>query len=105
MEPRDLSAHSVYRAGRGIEEVARDLGLDPADLVKLSSNENPFGPSPAAIEAIESAAPRPHTPTSATPSPSSGQSTPSRCGSAPAATASSTTSAGPSSNRATAFWS
>jgi len=32
--------------------VARELGLDPDDLVKLSSNENPFGPSPAAAEAI-----------------------------------------------------
>jgi len=61
MEPRDLSSHAVYRAGRGIEEVARDLGLDPGDLVKLSSNENPFGPSPAAVEAIESAAPTAHT--------------------------------------------
>jgi len=52
MQPRDLSAHTVYRAGRGIEEVARELGLDPEDLVKLSSNENPFGPSPKAVDAI-----------------------------------------------------
>ncbi|MFB6083031.1 MAG: histidinol-phosphate transaminase [Halorientalis sp.] len=52
MEPRDLSDHSVYRAGRGIEEVARDLGLDPGDLVKLSSNENALGPSPKAAAAI-----------------------------------------------------
>ena len=52
MEPRDLSDHSVYRAGRGIEEVARDLGLDPDDLVKLSSNENVLGPSPKAAAAI-----------------------------------------------------
>jgi histidinol-phosphate aminotransferase len=56
MEPRDLSSHTVYQAGRGIEEVARDLGLDPDDLVKLASNENPFGPSPAAVEAIREAA-------------------------------------------------
>ena len=41
MQPRDLSSHVEYTPGRGIEEVARDLGLDPADLVKLSSNENP----------------------------------------------------------------
>jgi histidinol-phosphate aminotransferase len=52
MKPRDLSDHSVYRAGRGIEEVARDLGLDPDDLVKLSSNENVLGPSPKAAAAI-----------------------------------------------------
>ena len=60
MEPRDLSSHTVYRAGRGVEEVARDLGLDPADLVKLSSNENPFGPSPAAAEAVRDHADRVH---------------------------------------------
>lgn len=52
MQPRDLSSHTVYRAGRGIEEVARDHGLDPDDLVKLSSNENVLGPSPAAVAAI-----------------------------------------------------
>ncbi|MHB9286261.1 histidinol-phosphate transaminase [Halobacteriales archaeon Cl-PHB] len=61
MEPRDLSAHAVYRAGRGIEEVARDLGLDPENLVKLSSNENPFGPSPAAVDAIREYADTAHT--------------------------------------------
>lgn len=56
MQPRDLSAHIPYRAGTGIEEVARELGLDPDKLVKLSSNENPFGPSPAAVEAIRETA-------------------------------------------------
>jgi len=52
MQLRDLSAFTPYSAGRGIEEVARELGLDPDSLVKLSSNENPLGPSPAAVEAI-----------------------------------------------------
>ncbi|QLD87644.1 histidinol-phosphate transaminase [Natronomonas salina] len=61
MEPRDLSAHVAYEAGRGVEEVARELGLDPDSLVKLSSNENAFGPSPAAAEAIRAYAPRVHT--------------------------------------------
>ena len=60
MQPRDLSAHSVYRAGRGIEEVARELDMDPDDLVKLASNENMYGPSPAAVEAIRSSAERMH---------------------------------------------
>ncbi|GCF12631.1 histidinol-phosphate aminotransferase [Haloarcula mannanilytica] len=60
MEPRDLSAHTVYRAGRGIEEVARELGLDPDDMVKLASNENMYGPSPKAVEAIRGAAERMH---------------------------------------------
>lgn len=61
MQPRDLSAHAVYAAGRGSEEVARELGLDPEGIVKLSSNENPFGPSPAAVEAIREAAGSIHT--------------------------------------------
>ena len=52
MQPRDLSTHSPYVPGRGIEEVARDLGMDPAELTKLSSNENPHGPSPAAVEVL-----------------------------------------------------
>ncbi|WP_440006603.1 histidinol-phosphate transaminase [Halomicrococcus sp. SG-WS-1] len=58
MKPRDLSAHVEYQAGRGIEEVARELGVDPDELVKLASNENPFGPSPAAVRAMQRAAER-----------------------------------------------
>ena len=61
MQPRDLSDHIAYEAGRGIEEVARELGLDPAELVKLSSNENAFGPAPRAVNAIKSYAPSVHT--------------------------------------------
>ena len=56
MRPRDLSIHTPYAAGRGIEEVAREVGMDPDDLVKLSSNENPLGPSPKATEAVRAAA-------------------------------------------------
>jgi histidinol-phosphate aminotransferase len=52
MQPRDLSATSPYVPGRGIEEVARDLGLDPDELIKLSSNENPHGTSPKAVDAV-----------------------------------------------------
>ena len=60
MEPRDLSDHSPYVPGRGVEEVARELGIEPSSLIKLSSNENPHGPSPAAVEAIEEHADRVH---------------------------------------------
>jgi histidinol-phosphate aminotransferase len=40
---------SPYQAGKPIEELQRELGL--SDIVKLASNENPLGPSPAVIEA------------------------------------------------------
>ncbi|MFB6069022.1 MAG: histidinol-phosphate transaminase [Halobacterium sp.] len=60
MELRDLSDHVEYRAGRGIEEVARELGRDPGEFVKLSSNENPHGPSPKAADAIRDAASHVH---------------------------------------------
>lgn len=52
MEPRDLSAHDIYIPGAGLTEVARELGREPDELVALASNENPYGPSPAAINAI-----------------------------------------------------
>jgi histidinol-phosphate aminotransferase len=42
-----------YEPGRPIEEVARDLGLDPRRIVKLASNENPLGPSPKALAALQ----------------------------------------------------
>jgi histidinol-phosphate aminotransferase len=52
MQPRDLSSHAAYVPGEGIEEVARELGMDPEDLIKLASNENPLGPPEAAVEAL-----------------------------------------------------
>jgi histidinol-phosphate aminotransferase len=50
-----LDALPVYQPGRPIEEVARELGLLANDIIKLASNENPLGPSPAAVAAIEKA--------------------------------------------------
>lgn len=46
----------AYQPGKPIEETARELGLDPADIVKLASNENPLGPSPKAIASMQQAA-------------------------------------------------
>jgi histidinol-phosphate aminotransferase len=51
----NLTQLPVYQPGRPIEEVARELGLPPADIIKLASNENPLGPSPAALAAMERA--------------------------------------------------
>ncbi|MEY4325733.1 MAG: hypothetical protein RIS24_1904 [Verrucomicrobiota bacterium] len=48
-----LATLPVYVPGRPIEEVAREHGLDPSGIIKLASNENPFGPSPKALKAME----------------------------------------------------
>src|SRR5476651_657447 len=45
----------VYEPGKPIEYVARELGLDPATILKLASNENPWGPSPRAVAAAKHA--------------------------------------------------
>jgi histidinol-phosphate aminotransferase len=45
----------VYEPGRPIEEVARELGLNPKSVIKLASNENPLGPSPKALAAMRKA--------------------------------------------------
>jgi histidinol-phosphate aminotransferase len=47
-----------YRPGRPIEEVERELGL--SGTIKLASNENPLGASPAAIAAVRKAVVRIH---------------------------------------------
>ena len=43
---------SPYVPGKPVEELARELDLDPQSIVKLASNENPLGPSPKALDAI-----------------------------------------------------
>ena len=43
-----------YIPGKPIEEVKRELGL--RDVVKLASNESPFGPSKGVLRAIATAA-------------------------------------------------
>jgi len=50
----------AYQPGKPIEETARELGMDPADIVKLASNENSLGPSPLAVEAMRQAAGKAH---------------------------------------------
>ena len=46
----------AYDPGKPIDETARELGLDPSEIIKIASNENPLGPSPKAVEAMEEAA-------------------------------------------------
>lgn len=53
MQPKQNILHlPVYQPGKPISEVKRELGL--TDVIKLASNENPFGCSPKAKEAIVS---------------------------------------------------
>lgn len=42
-----------YQPGKPVEELERELGI--SDSIKLASNENPLGPSPLAVEAINRA--------------------------------------------------
>jgi histidinol-phosphate aminotransferase len=51
-----VSKLAPYIPGKPIEDVARELHLDPATIVKLASNENPRGPSPKVLTAIAAAA-------------------------------------------------
>lgn len=51
MQPKSNIVHlPVYQPGKPIEDVKRELGL--TEVIKLASNENPFGSSPKALEAI-----------------------------------------------------
>ncbi len=53
-----LDQVAPYDAGKPLEAVARELGVEA--VLRLSANENPLGPSPRVIEAIQREAPRAH---------------------------------------------
>lgn len=55
-----LATLPVYQPGRPIEEVAREVGLPADEIIKLASNENPLGPSPAALAAMQKTLPLLH---------------------------------------------
>jgi histidinol-phosphate aminotransferase len=54
--PDYIRAIAPYQAGKPISEVAREFGLDEAGIVKLASNENPFGVPESARAAMAAAA-------------------------------------------------
>jgi histidinol-phosphate aminotransferase len=54
--PEYVRAIAPYQAGKPISEVAREFGLDEASIVKLASNENPFGVPESAKKAMAEAA-------------------------------------------------
>ncbi len=55
LAPDYIRAIAPYQGGKPISELAREMGLNEADIVKLASNENPLGISPKAQMAIEDA--------------------------------------------------
>ena len=57
---RELLDLVPYEPGKPVDDVARELGLDPGSIIKLASNENPLGPSPLAVEAMRRELERAH---------------------------------------------
>lgn len=55
LAPAHIRAIAPYVPGKPIAETARELGLAESEIVKLASNENPLGPSPKALAAIQHA--------------------------------------------------
>ena len=49
--PRHIQELQSYRPGQNIAEIQHQLGLKK--IIKLASNENPFGPSPLALDAVQ----------------------------------------------------
>jgi len=48
---RGVQGLHPYEAGKPVDELERELGI--SDIVKLASNENPLGPSPKAVAAMQ----------------------------------------------------
>ena len=55
LAPEYIKAIAPYQGGKPISELAREMGLQENDIVKLASNENPLGISPKAEYAIQEA--------------------------------------------------
>jgi histidinol-phosphate aminotransferase len=53
--PEYIRAIAPYQAGKPIAEVAREFGLNEANIIKLASNENPFGVPESAKQAMAAA--------------------------------------------------
>ncbi len=51
---KKLENIKTYEAGKPIELVVREFGIDPKSIIKLASNENPYGCSPKVKEAVAS---------------------------------------------------
>ena len=51
----EIQSLQPYQPGKPIEELAREQGLAVEAIVKLASNENPLGPPPSALAAMQDA--------------------------------------------------
>ncbi len=49
--PEHIKSIKPYVPGKPVEELERELGI--SDSIKLASNENPVGPSPLAVKALQ----------------------------------------------------
>ena len=58
---KDLLKESIkgiaeYVPGKSTEDIVAGYGIEPGDIIKLGSNENPLGPSTMAVEAVRTMA-------------------------------------------------
>lgn len=52
LAPLHIRSIAPYVGGKPISDLAREMGLDPNNIIKLASNENPLGVSPKAHMAM-----------------------------------------------------
>ena len=52
-----LNSLKPYVAGKGYIEISKKYGVPPEKIVKLGSNENPYGPSPKVLSALQGISP------------------------------------------------
>ncbi|HXF67255.1 MAG TPA: histidinol-phosphate transaminase [Burkholderiales bacterium] len=55
LAPSHVRSIAPYEPGKPISELAREMGMEESAIIKLASNENPLGPSPLALRAVERA--------------------------------------------------
>jgi histidinol-phosphate aminotransferase len=55
LSPSYVRSIAPYQPGKPVSELAREMGLEEASIVKLASNENPLGTGPRTRAAIDAA--------------------------------------------------
>ncbi len=49
----DIARMAAYTPVKPFEALSREMGRNPADIIKLDANENPYGPAPAVAKALQ----------------------------------------------------